>query len=257
MGLYECGVDDMFVPYLYPSENGGRADVLRADVVNGDTGVGVSVAPLPVRGRLLDELDVDGLLKERADLAAVGRACDTLLASGILSAAPPAPESASASQAGGGFQLGLSRHSLDELTRARHPTDLADTHAADGQQPVANVRLHFDARHMGLGGDIGWGPSVHPPWMVSPTTPVTFAYSLRALHHVSKSGHASAGAAAASAAVTAPNAPASTPATTPAAAPAAVGGAGSKAGDARRDGDSAAPRPHTPKTKKKKKKSGK
>ena len=51
------------------------------------------------------------------------------------------------------------RHTLADLLAAAHTVDL----------PVRDrISLHIDHRHMGVGGDIGWGRSVRAPYLIAP-----------------------------------------------------------------------------------------
>ena len=53
------------------------------------------------------------------------------------------------------------QHTLADLMAAAHTVDL----------PVRDhISLHIDHRHMGVGGDIGWGRSVHAPYLIAPAT---------------------------------------------------------------------------------------
>ncbi|EIE18998.1 hypothetical protein COCSUDRAFT_20201 [Coccomyxa subellipsoidea C-169] len=98
-------VQEMHVPYIFPSENGGRADT-----------------------RWVSLSDEDG----------VGLAAVTL--------SDP-------------FQMNASRFSIATLMAAKHDYELS----AD---PFTH--LHLDHRHMGVGGDDSWSPSLHKEYAVEP-----------------------------------------------------------------------------------------
>lgn len=51
------------------------------------------------------------------------------------------------------------RFSLEELFRAGHQHEL---------RPDGLLHLHLDHRHMGVGGDDSWSPSVHQQFTVPP-----------------------------------------------------------------------------------------
>ena len=53
------------------------------------------------------------------------------------------------------------QHTLADLAGAAHTVDL----------PMRDrISLHIDHRQMGVGGDIGWGRSVHAPYLIAPAT---------------------------------------------------------------------------------------
>jgi beta-galactosidase len=54
------------------------------------------------------------------------------------------------------------RHSWRELEAARHPHELPPLHEG------GPVHVHFDAAHMGVGGDDSWSPSTHERYLVPP-----------------------------------------------------------------------------------------
>ncbi|CAL8464023.1 g3558 [Coccomyxa elongata] len=98
-------VHEMHVPYIFPSENGGRADT-RWVTLSDEDGVGVAAVTL----------------------------CEPL-------------------------QMNATRYSIATLMAAKHDYELR----ADGF-----THLHLDHRHMGVGGDDSWSPSLHKEYAVEP-----------------------------------------------------------------------------------------
>jgi hypothetical protein len=58
------------------------------------------------------------------------------------------------------FQFSLSPHSLEQIAGACHQHELPPN--------SGYYHLHFDAAHMGLGGDDSWSPTVHTQYIVEP-----------------------------------------------------------------------------------------
>lgn len=67
----------------------------------------------------------------------------------------------------GNFHFSLSPYGADQLTRATHRHLM---------QPEPGLWLHLDARHMGVGGDDSWSPSVHKEHLL---TELEYSYSLK------------------------------------------------------------------------------
>ncbi|NDL65754.1 beta-galactosidase [Acerihabitans arboris] len=67
----------------------------------------------------------------------------------------------------GNFHFSLSPYGTGQLTRATH------WHL---MRPEAGLWLHLDARHMGVGGDDSWSPSVHEKYLLSERE---YCYTLR------------------------------------------------------------------------------
>lgn len=129
LGRYTSTADDMHVPYIVPSENGGRADV---------SWVAVRRSPPLAATKNGDE---------KAKTSGSGSG-----GPGILLSVP----------GGDVAQVSVQRHSLEALEEAAHTHELdALTEAGDG-----GVHVHVDHRHMGVGGDDSWTPCVHPEFLV-------------------------------------------------------------------------------------------
>jgi beta-galactosidase len=102
-GRYESTIDALSIPYIYPAEHGGRADVTHLELLGG-------------KQRLVIDSDTP-------------------------------------------LQMNVARFTTEDLHVARHTVDL----------PRRNeVYVYLDHRHMGVGGDIGWGKSVREPYLVKP-----------------------------------------------------------------------------------------
>lgn len=64
-----------------------------------------------------------------------------------------------AASVGEPMQMNVSRYSLETLAAAKHDFEL---------QQDERVHVHLDHRHMGVGGDDSWSPSVHQEYTVPP-----------------------------------------------------------------------------------------
>jgi beta-galactosidase len=102
--VHERTVADMFVPYIDPSECGGREDARWVSLTD-DSGTGLAVFGL-------------------------------------------AP-----------FHFSALPHTVEALAKAKHTYELA---------PEERTVLTIDIAHMGVGGDTGWTPNVHPEYLVRP-----------------------------------------------------------------------------------------
>ena len=58
----------------------------------------------------------------------------------------------------GDYQFNVSQYSLEQLTKAKHTNDL---HKED------TLYLRIDHKHMGVGGDDSWSPSVHKEYQLT------------------------------------------------------------------------------------------
>ena len=70
------------------------------------------------------------------------------------------------------FHLDALHFSIEDLAKAKHYYELT---------PRPEVYLHLDALHMGLGGDTGWTPNVHEPYLIKPGK-YQYTLRLRPLH---------------------------------------------------------------------------
>ncbi|KAH7286767.1 hypothetical protein KP509_32G021900 [Ceratopteris richardii] len=114
IGLYEAHVADLHVPYIFPGECGGRADVRWALFKSISRNVGL--------------------------LASTNDGCPV--------------------------QMNASYYTTVDLDRATHQEEL---------QYRDSIQVHFDHRHMGLGGDDSWSPCVHEKYLVYP---IPYKFSL-------------------------------------------------------------------------------
>ncbi|PRW56286.1 Beta-galactosidase isoform A [Chlorella sorokiniana] len=103
-----ASVGDLHVPYIFPSESGGRADVRWLALTEPGSG------------------------------------------SGLLAAAVAL---------GSSLQANVSPYSVAAFERAKHDHEL---------QPSGFSWVHLDHRHMGVGGDDSWSPTVHEEHLVPP-----------------------------------------------------------------------------------------
>uniref|UniRef100_A0A7N0VC89 beta-galactosidase n=1 Tax=Kalanchoe fedtschenkoi TaxID=63787 RepID=A0A7N0VC89_KALFE len=65
------------------------------------------------------------------------------------------------------MQMNASFYSVQELDRATHNEDLVEGDT---------VEVHLDHKHMGIGGDDSWSPSVHEEYLIKPTP---YSFSIR------------------------------------------------------------------------------
>ena len=151
VGQHHSSAANMHVPYIYPSECGGRSDVRWLACRSAVDGPGV------------------------------------LLASGVGS--PPG-------------QVNVSPYSVDQLAEAAHDYDL---------QEGPSLFVHWDHKHMGLGGDDSWSRSVHEEWLVRPPGPWEYSVCVAPLQAGQDADSAFRDAAAAQPAGAAPAAPVAAP----------------------------------------------
>lgn len=159
----------MHVPYIFPQESGGRADVLWAAFLPSH----------PSSTLLLDNPAIPPqLTAPKYGLIALAlhkstsqhppnhcidsgsRAVDTaaLPNSASVTAAEACTDAASVPPS---FALvSALPHSVKELHRARHQFEL---------QPDGETHVLLDAFHMGVGGDDSWSPSVHKQYLLPPS----------------------------------------------------------------------------------------
>ncbi len=144
--VHKSNVDAMHVPYIMPSECGGRADVewVKASSCGDEKGLLVQY-----------EWQGDPSPEEHF----VGFSTFSEPAKG--SARPAATH---------GAQMSASRWTVEELTAARHQHELPPV---DEKTPI---RLHVDAAHSGLGGDCSWAPKLHNQYRVHGKT---WSYQVR------------------------------------------------------------------------------
>lgn len=65
------------------------------------------------------------------------------------------------------MQMSASYYSTEELDKATHNQDLVKGN---------DIEVHLDHKHMGLGGDDSWSPSVHDQYLVPP---ISYSFSIR------------------------------------------------------------------------------
>jgi beta-galactosidase len=151
----------MHTPYVFPQENGGRADVRWLEL---------RPPPLPTatRGQRRSLAFVAG---GSGGTGAPNTTDDDPDGDGNLSGAPHSLALAS-----------VSRHSALELHAARHQHELPGFGGGGGGGGVGGeggksnatptttrvVHVHLDAVHMGVGGDDSWSPTVHAGYLLPP-----------------------------------------------------------------------------------------
>ncbi len=156
LGRYVSSIHSMHVPYIVPSENGGRADVSWLALQR-------IAHPEPIKNVPRRECDPESSRIIASDIhAEVGP--------GLLISLPE----------GETAQFSVQRHSLEDLEAAAHTHELeAATGAGDG-----SVHVHVDHLHMGVGGDDSWTPSVHPEFLIPTGSTWNCSLTLATLHGV-------------------------------------------------------------------------
>ncbi len=134
LGRYFSSLDSMHVPYIVPSENGGRADVSWLALQR-------IAHPKPV-------INVPRSECEPESSRNIASAKHAEVGPGLLISLPE----------GETAQISAQRHSLEELEAAAHTHELQ---SGDG-----SVHVHVDHLHMGVGGDDSWTPSVHAEFLI-------------------------------------------------------------------------------------------
>jgi beta-galactosidase len=139
-------VEALHVPYVYPQEAGGRADVTWLSLQRPAAGQQPSTITSTTSSSSGGGAGPSGVL-----LAPWG--------------SPGATSSSSNSGSGSGgaqssWQASVSPYSWQALQAAGHQNEMLP----DPQL----LHVHLDVGHMGVGGDDSWSPSVHEKYMVSP-----------------------------------------------------------------------------------------
>merc|ERR1712129_140910 len=138
MAVHDTTVDAMHVPYIHPSENGGRADVQWIEYASKEEN--------DRRIKILYCFDKDEAVKDEFFYG------DDL---GIKE-----PEADKRPRGMKGAQVSVSRYSVEQLTNAKHQTELPDV---SDETPVY---VNVDTAQQGLGGDCSWKPVLHKQYRV-------------------------------------------------------------------------------------------
>ena len=156
LGRHAAALGDLATPYVWPQENGGRADVSWAAL----TGAGAGAGGLAF---VCTHNATPAAWPSAADAARDGASA------AAAAAIPDAPAWEAAQAAGPALQLfSAARHSWRELDAARHQHELKAADCDGGAHGGGVVHVHLDAAHMGVGGDDSWSPSVHAAYLVAP-----------------------------------------------------------------------------------------
>jgi len=152
--------DDLHTPYVFPQENGGRADVRWLALGT----------PLPSSSPSLAFVCAGAEPPPLSSAAAAISLGPDPDGDGGLSGTPHSLALAS-----------VSRHSALELHAARHQHELPGFSSSGGAAVERGatatattpsrtdvVHVHLDAAHMGVGGDDSWSPTVHDPYLLPP-----------------------------------------------------------------------------------------
>jgi beta-galactosidase len=143
----------MHVPYIVPSENGGRADV----------------SWLALRRH---QAEPEFPLKSKeSKLRALTQADRSTVA--------PAPGLLVSIPGGKVAHVSVQHHSLEDLESSSHEYQLQEaTSKGDG-----SIHVHVDHMHMGVGGDDSWTPNVHSEFLVPTGKQWKWNLKLAALAH--------------------------------------------------------------------------
>lgn len=145
------------VPYVYPSESGGRAHVRHATLYlsTDDAEEEEEVVPFSIR-------------VERSREESIHMYCDD------IEERVPAV-----------MQFNMSRWSLETFEMAKHDHELDEIekrrNGGGGGGGGEKTYVHIDVAHMGVGGDDSWSPSVHSEYLVSPEKKYRFRFVLSVL----------------------------------------------------------------------------
>ncbi|CAK9111531.1 Beta-galactosidase (Beta-gal) (Lactase) [Durusdinium trenchii] len=137
MGVHQTEVDDMHVPYIQPSENGGRADVQWVQFTSRHTGKQFRMSyAFPEHDEVRPEL-FEGLDLSKTQAAPSRRPAGMF-----------------------GAQFSASRYTPQEIHKAKHQIELP----LRGKD--SPIHVHLDTAHMGLGGDVSWFPKTQQQYRV-------------------------------------------------------------------------------------------
>ena len=140
---------EMHVPYIVPSENGGRSDVSWIALHS------QSVNPASIMGHDRPHPAMTSISQE---------GCVNSATAGLLVSMPHYSVA----------QVSAQHHALEALCTASHTHELEEmADAGDG-----SVHLHVDHLHMGIGGDDSWTPSVHPNFIIPPGNEWNWSFTL-------------------------------------------------------------------------------
>ena len=180
-GIWDVTVEDCHVPYVVPSENGGRCDVtsltVRSDSRdNGEVSEEATLkSALKITYETTEIDDIDEQHKEHKEQPLTGPGH----AGGPARKRPAGVE---------GAQMNVSRYSVAELNRAKHDDELLGRGAVGrglpSNRPIEclaekTVHLHVDTAHMGVGGDTGWTPATHVQYRISGVPGTVWKYRLK------------------------------------------------------------------------------
>eukprot|EP01083_Nonionella_stella_P025558 70354_1 len=138
-GVHETTVSAMHVPYILPTENGGRSDVQWVQFQSNKN--------------KNKTIRIQYAFPENA---AVGK---EFFDGDDLSQSEPKPSKRPSDMKGA--QFSASRYSVNDLTQAKHQCELPDVDV--DRSPIY---VHMDTAHQGLGGDNSWTPTLHDQYRV-------------------------------------------------------------------------------------------
>jgi beta-galactosidase/beta-glucuronidase len=148
IGVYTQTADDFHVPYVFPSENGGRSDVKWVVMEDSLAQPNTNGAGLAISYSCLDSPDW-GIDDEQT------------LGEGRRFKRPVGTR---------GAQLNVSRFRVAQLDKARHQYELTRDLMEWRNQ---SLKVIVDTAHMGVGGDVSWLPSVHDSFKIKFHDPET------------------------------------------------------------------------------------
>lgn len=154
-------VDQLHVPYIFPQESGGRADVQWASFLHAST---PKTLPLDTATNLAKPDSLYGLM---ALAMHKSTSLDSSSKNHITGSQAAETHNSADFQVGcddgnGAPSFALVSalpYSAKQLHRAGHQFEL---------QPDGDTHVLLDAFHMGVGGDDSWSPSVHTKYLLPP-----------------------------------------------------------------------------------------
>ena len=151
-GRHASTSHEMHVPYIVPSENGGRSDVSWIALHN------QSVTP----SSMMNHAD-----RQHHAMVSALQGDDPMINTATAGLLVTMPHYSAA-------QVSAQHHALEALCAASHTHELEEmTGKGDG-----SIHLHVDHLHMGVGGDDSWTPSVHSQFMIPPGNLWTWSFTL-------------------------------------------------------------------------------
>ena len=170
-GIWKMNVDDCHVPYVVPSENGGRCDVHSMILSSSSFEESSSIGS-----------------ESSSDSTNANAGKHILMRYNTTADDETSPEEApeqglffhqggQAGRAGkrpagtNGAQIMMSRFTMEELNSSIHDDELL-------RNDEREIQLYVDTAHMGVGGDTGWTPETHLQYRIKAEIGTKWKYQL-------------------------------------------------------------------------------